>query len=265
MKQKRFDFCSIAGKNPAYYKCFVDNVLRNSGLTRDEWEFHTIVYRNSKIAPQTTDEICKVADDNFITIHFYDEVNGDDYETFLYNLYACWHLCQITGETPYAMRAGSDQAFGPNAFRNMVAALDGFVEENNHDNVILFHNCIESAENVKDSRHILESFGRNWLEFKEDAMKEWCAKNEFGGLADFTTASKKWGAPRNLPGCPMNDSADGCSWLQSKQLYKSNGPMVARMEYGTGDITLMMRYRNAGVPIRIVGDSTTYHFSRSGA
>jgi hypothetical protein len=120
--QKRFDYCTIAGKNPAAYWRHIDNVLRTSGLHRDAWEFHTIIYTNSRIEPSITNEILKLADDNGITTHMYQEVEGADYETFLHNLYSCWHLCQVLGDTPLSMRAGSDQVFSNNAFKNMLEA-----------------------------------------------------------------------------------------------------------------------------------------------
>lgn len=266
----RFDYCTVAGKHPDRYAAHVDNVLRNAGLDRSMWEFYTIIYKNSKISDEITNAILKIAADNKIKTEMYYEVEGDDYETFLHNLYRCWDRCQTIGTSPLNMRAGSDQAFGRNAFKNMLECWDSIVpgwssDCNKDGDLILFHNCIESKENVPLSRHILEPFGHSWDTFKEDEFQAWCDKNEVADICDFEKANKYWSAPKDIPGCPMNGSADGCSWLQSKELYRKFGPMLPRMEYGTGDITLIMRYRNAGIPIRICGSSTTYHLSRSGA
>lgn len=261
----RFDYCTVAGKYPDRYAAHVDNVLRNAGLDRSMWEFHTIVYKNSKISDETTNAILKIAADNGIKTEMYYEVEGDDYETFLHNLYRCWDRCQTIGNSPLNMRAGSDQAFAQGAFKFMLDMWDAYNWKHNGDNMILFHNCIESKENVPLSRHILEPFGHSWSTFREDDFQQWHEDNYVHELCDFDRANELWGAPRDIPGCPMNGSADGCSWLQSKALYAKFGPMLPRMEYGTGDITLMMRYRNAGIPIRICGSSTTYHLSRSGA
>jgi hypothetical protein len=207
----------------------------------------------------------RVADDNGVTVHPYIEVEGEDFETWLFNLYSTWHICQIVGDSSYNIRAGSDQAFGPSAFAHLIDAMDEFAFKNGHDNVILFNNCIECKDNVSESRHILESMGKSWDAFDEALLYDWCAKNEEVGLFDWHRAFSKWCAPKDLPGCPMNQSPDGCSWIMSKQLYRRFGPMIPRDTYGTGDISLMMRIRNAGVPIYIVGDSTTYHLSRCGA
>lgn len=264
----RFDYCTIAGRHPDRYEKHVLNVLKNSGLPRDMWNFHTIVYVNSKIPQETTNAIIDIAKKYDIKTEMYQEVEGDDFETWLHNLYACWDRCQTIGSTPLNMRAGSDQAFGRNAFKNMLDHWDALFPKSSQpaaDYVVLFHNCIESKENVSLSRHILMPFGSSWDNFNEDALQAWCDDQEMPELCDFRRANELWSAPRDVPGCPMNGSADGCSWLQSKALYKEFGPMLPRMEYGTGDITLMMRYRKAGVPILICGNSTTYHLSRSGA
>lgn len=269
---KRFDYCTIAGKNPEIYAAHVDNVLRNAGLPRTDWDFHTIIYRNSRISPATTDKLCDIARANDIRITFYDEVEGADYETFLHNLYCCWNLCQTLGTAPLSMRAGSDQAFGPNAFKNILTewtnVTNGLSPDLafDKDNLVLFHNCIECKANVDSSRHILENFGRNWQEFNEADFHMWCKYNEKPGLFDWKAANDTWGAPRDMPGLASNGRADGCSWLQSKALFKKFGPMPVRYANGlTGDIGLFEKYRDAGVPIRIVGNSTTYHFSRGGA
>ena len=61
---KRFDYCTIIGRDPQLYQSHVDNVLTNAGLSRDLWNFHTIVYRNSKIDEITTQAIIDICDVN---------------------------------------------------------------------------------------------------------------------------------------------------------------------------------------------------------
>lgn len=265
MIQKRFDFCSIIGRSPSMFRHFAANVIENAGLSRDAWNFNMVVYRNSRINPSITDSILKIADDNGIEVHMYDEIEGadKDFEIFLTNLYACWNLCHKVGNTVLSMRAGSDQAFSKNAFKNMLDVWDNYVHQYKHEDLILFHNLIECKENVQQSRHILESFGRDWQTFDAAAFKIWCDKNEQPGLFDWNAAVTKWGAPRNMPGLSSNFRADGASWLMAKSTYKKYGPMPPRYSNGlTGDIGLMNLMYERGVPIYIVGNSTTYHFSQ---
>lgn len=261
---KRFDYCTIIGRDPDIYRSHVANVLENAGLSRDLWNFHTIIYRNSRIHPRITAELAQIAKDNDIQVHYYDEVEGTDFETFLHNLYVCWNMCQTVGSTPLNVRAGSDQAFSRNAFRNMLEAWDDFQEEFKHDNVIFFHNLIECKERChKTSRHILEDFGNSWNNFDKDAFQDWCDKNEKDAYVTFEGANAFWKAPRNQPGLASNDRADGASWIQSKRLFREYGPMPPRYSNGlTGDIGIMEKMRSGGVEFYIVANSTTYHISQ---
>lgn len=266
-QMKRFDYCTIIGRAPHIFKAHVDNVLKNAGLPRDLWNFHVIIYRNSKIDSSITQELCDIAAKSDIRVTFYDEVEGSDFETFLHNLYACWNLCQTLGDTPLNVRAGSDQAFSRDSFKNMLEAWDHYQLETNNDNVVMFHNLIECRSNVDLSRHILEDFGRNWNEFDEAKFQEWCDKNERVGLVGHAEANKLWGAPRDMPGLASNGRADGASWIQSKKLFKKFGPMPPRYANGrlaglTGDIGIMEKMRDAGVQFYIIGNSTTYHISQ---
>jgi len=256
---KRFDYCTIIGRDPGIYRSHVDNVLRQSGLHRSLWNFHTIIYRNSRISPDVTGELIRIAEENDIIVHFYDEREGTDFETFLYNLYQCWNLCQTVGDTPLNVRAGSDQAFSKDAFKTMLDAWDQLPS----DRAILFHNLVECKSNVESSRHILEDFGRNWDEFDESAFQVWCDSNEVDDLVDWQRGNELWGAPRDIPGLASNGRADGASWIQSKALFESFGPMPPRYPNGlTGDIGIMEKMRQNGVQFYMIGNSTTYHISQ---
>ncbi len=260
---KRFDYCTIIGRAPAIFEAHVANVLENAGISRDLWNFHVIIYRNSRIDSTVTKQLTDIAEKNQIRVTYYDEVEGSDFETFLHNLYACWNLCQTLGETPLNVRAGSDQAFSRNSFATMLEAWDAYQKEKKNDNVILFHNLVECKSNVDQSRHILEDFGRNWNEFDGKKFQEWCDANERVGLFGHAEANKLWGAPRDMPGLASNGRSDGASWIQSKSLFKKFGPMPPRYSNGlTGDIGIMEKMRGHGVEFYIVGNSTTYHISQ---
>lgn len=256
---KRFDYCTIIGRDPEIYEAHIQNVLENAGLDRSLWNFHTVIYRNSRIPKVVTQELAMIAAENDIIVHYFEEEEGRDFETFLRNLYHCWNLCQTVGDTPLNVRAGSDQAFSKNAFRTMLDAWDTLPS----DNVILFHNLVECKSNVEQSRHILEDFGRNWNEFDQKAFQEWCNSNEVDELVGFDRANQLWGAPRNMPGLASNGRADGASWIQSKRLFDTHGPMPPRYPNGlTGDIGIMEKMRREGVQFYIIGNSTTYHISQ---
>lgn len=261
---KRFDYCTIIGRDPEIYRSHVANVLQNAGLCRSTWNFHTVIYRNSRISPDITAELAQVAADNDIQVHYYDEVEGTGFETFLHNLYVCWNMCQTVGSTPLNVRAGSDQAFGSDAFKYMLKEWDQFQEDFGHDNVILFHNLIECKERCgASSRHILKDFGSSWKDLDLDAFQAWCDENEAAGLFGWRPANEKWGAPRNQRGLASNDRADGASWIQSKRLFREYGPMPPRYSNNlTGDIGIMERMREHGVEFYIIGNSTTYHISQ---
>lgn len=265
---KRFDYCTIIGRNPHIYEKHVENVLRNAGLPRSEWNFHTVIYKNNTISEKITYELIKIADTNDITIHFFSETGGK--ANFLSNLYHCWNLCQTVGDTPLNVRAGSDQAFSEGAFINMLDAWDYYQETFSSDNVVMFHNLIENIQNSPNSRHILKDWGTNWDNFNEQAFQKWCVNNESdtaSGLIGWEDANKLWGAPRNKPGLLSNSRADGASWIQSKELFKKYGPMPPLYKHGrvagkTGDIGYMEIMRDNGVEFYIIGDSTTYHFAQ---
>jgi hypothetical protein len=251
----KFDYCTIIGRNPKIFLRHIDNVLRNAGISRDLWSFHTIVYTNSKVKPETTREILDICRVHNIIPHLFREREGSDFEIFLANLYDCWNLCQTVGDTPLNIRAGSDQAFSQGAFEKLIAAY----EKHGKDD-ILFQNLVECKENAHGSRHILQSFGTSWETFDEAAFQAYCKTIEVEGILDFEGCKKNWGFPINQPGLASNDRADGASWIQSKRLFKQFGPMPPRYSNGlTGDIGIMERMRKHGVNFYVVGDSITYH------
>lgn len=262
---KRFDYCTIIGRNPHIYKKHIDNVLKNAGLPRSMWNFHVIIYKNETIPQNITEELVRISNDNDIGYEIFNEQGGR--KNFLANLYHCWNHCQTVGDTPLNVRAGSDQAFNKNAFLNMINAWDSFQDTFDNDKVVLFHNLIENVKNSPRSRHILKDWGTNWDNFDEKSFQDWCDQNGVSSLADWDMSNKLWGAPRNKPGLLSNDRADGASWIQSKALFQEYGPMPpiytsGRMAGKTGDIGYMEKMRDAGIQFYIIGDSHTYHFAQ---
>jgi len=253
---KTFDYSTIIGRNPILWRWHVDNVLRNAGLTRDCWTFNVVIYYHKRLRETgVTEELISICEENDINYQLhYEEPN----RPFIQRLYDCWNLVQEIGEHPYTLRGGSDQAWYKNSFDNIFMALN-----NSNSDIILQAQTVESPL-AGASRHFMKDFGTTPGDFDEDKFNKFCEMILRHELFDIQSALKEFGHPTSFSSsiATPHNRTDGCSWLQSKELFRKHGPMPYMQHRWTGDVIIHDRYEKAGIPNLLVGDCITYHLVR---
>jgi hypothetical protein len=254
---KGFDYTTIIGRDPKLFRFHVDNVLRNAGLSREHWSFNVVVYYNETIPRETTDEIMDICEKNDITVF---KIYEDPRKPFIMRLYDAWNLVQEVGYRPLTLRAGSDQTWYPGSFKAIYEEYLEFEKKNGPD-VILQAQTIESPL-AGQSRHFVKPFGTTAQEYDEAAFIKFCDEIKAPGLFTIDEALARWGHPTHFSSSlgETHNRTDGCSWLQSKDLFKRFGPMRYIVGKWTGDVIIHDNYERGGVPNFLVGNCITYHF-----
>ena len=251
---KTFDYSTIIGRSPKLWRWHVDNVLRNAGLPRDLWTFNTVIYYHKQLR-ETTDELISICEENDINYQLHYE---EPSRPFIQRLYDCWNIVQEMGKHPYTLRAGSDQAWYKDSFKNIHSALGQY-----DCDIILQAQTVESPL-AGASRHYILDAGSTPDDFDENEFNVFCEMISRPGLFNIKEALAEFGHPTSFSsslGTP-HDRTDGCSWLQSKALFKKHGPMPYMQAQWTGDVIIHDRYEEAGVPNLLVGNCITYHLVR---
>lgn len=255
----KLSYYTIIGRDARLFKWHVDNVLRNSGLSRDLWDFNVVVYKNNRIPEQTTAEIlelCKINDINWL-------IYNEPHDNFLINLYNSWNLGYTLGKGELVLRAGSDQAFSPGCFAAMLDAHNSYYGTGE---LITQMHTVESPLAGPGSRHWVMPFGNNWQEFKEDEFVKFCQSQAKPGLFGIEEALRIWKHPTSFNSSLGHiNRVDGVSWLMSRELFKKIGPMPAIENGHTGDVIIHDRATRAGIPELLVGDAFSYHLVRGEA
>ncbi len=254
--KKGFDYTTIIGRDPALFKFHADNVLRNAGLSREHWDFNVIIYHNESIPGSVTEEIVEFCKANDIQTHMLYE---DPRKPFIMRLYDAWNLVQKVGERELTLRAGSDQTWYPGSFRNIWKAFEEYEAVNGPD-VILQAQTVESLL-AGQSRHFIRDFGISANTYSEKAFIEFCETIVEDGLFDIEAALGRWGHPTSFSSSIKegHNRTDGCSWLQTKDLFKRFGPMPYIRGNWTGDVIIHDNYERSGIPNFLVGNAITYH------
>jgi len=250
-----FDYYTIIGRDPGLFRGHVGNTLKNAGLSRDLWDFYVIIYHNENIPQEITDELVAICEENDIHYVLHHE---DPSVPFINRLYVAWNKGYDLGKRDLVFRGGSDQVWNPSAFQNLWNAWESVP-----------HNAILQAQTVESplaglSRHFMKDFGTTYDSFKEEEFEKFCEQISQPGLYSIHEALAEWGHPTHFNsslGFPHNRT-DGCSWLQSRKLFKQHGPMPPIRGGITGDVLIHDAYERAGIPNFLVGDCITYHFVR---
>lgn len=252
-----FDYTTIIGRDPKLFRFHVDNVLRNAGLDRDKWSFNAIVYRNEKIPTEVTDEILDICHRNGITSFV---IYEDPRKPFIMRLYDAWNLVQEVGNRELTLRAGSDQTWYPGSFAAMLDEYETYKKINGPD-VILQAQTVESPL-AGQSRHFVRPFGTTPDDYDEAAFISFCDEIKADGLFDILQCVARWGHPTPFSSsiAPNHNRTDGCSWLQTKDLFRRFGPMPYIRGQWTGDVWIHDNYERSGIPNYLVGNCITYHF-----
>jgi hypothetical protein len=252
-----FDYSTIIGRDPKLFRFHVDNVLRNAGLSREHWDFNVVVYYNEKIPRETTDEILQICEDNDIVVH---QTYEHPQKPFIMRLYDAWNMVQKIGERPLTLRAGSDQTWYPGSFAAIYGAFEKYSKVNGPD-VILQAQTIESPL-AGQSRHFIKPFGTTPEDYNEAEFVSFCETIKESALFDIDSALARWGHPTSFSSSigENHNRTDGCSWLQTKDLFNRFGPMPYIRGKWTGDVYIHDNYERSGIPNFLVGDCITYHF-----
>ena len=246
-----FDYYTIIGRDPKLFQGHVDNTLRNAGLARDMWDFHTLVYTNDIISQETTDEIVAICEANDIRWYLHPE---DPSLPFINRLYSCWNRGYELGKRPYVFRAGSDQTWSPNAFGNLWRTTEDLIFKP----AILQAQTVEHMVSYPGSRHFCRDFGTNFDNYDEEAFFDFCKEISRGGPHTIEECLEIWGKPTGMKKGPPR--TDVCSWLMERKLFHQVGPMPTIVRGVTGDVIIHDRIQRMGVPNFLVGDCITYHF-----
>lgn len=256
MKSGGFSYYTIIGKDPWLFRYHVKNTLDNAGLERDRWDFHTIIYFNDSIPQDTTDELVSICESNDIKVCMQPE---DPAQPFINRLYACWNLGYSLGKRPLVFRGGSDQTWNKGAFRNILEAYESLPGE-----AILQAQTVESPISGGCSRHFIGDFGTTYEDYNDEAFQSFCADIAKAGVFSIDECLEIWGKPTSFNSSlgANHNRTDGCSWLQSRELFFKYGPMPALLGGITGDVIIHDRYQRAGIPNYLVGNCITYHMVR---
>lgn len=251
-----FDYTTIIGRDPKLFRFHVDNVIKNAGLSREHWDFNVVVYHNEKIPREVTDEILDICDKNVIEPYMHYE---DPRKPFIMRLYDAWNIVQRIGQRPLTLRAGSDQTWYPGSFKAIYDAYNDYSQINGPD-VILQAQTVESPL-AGQSRHFIKPFGTTPDDYSEADFIAFCDTIKEPALFDIDSALARWGHPTSFSSSIQenHNRTDGCSWLQTKDLFKRFGPMPYLRGQWTGDVIIHDNYERSGVPNFLVGDAITYH------
>ncbi len=251
---KRLSYYTVIGRSPKLLSFHLDNLTRNAGLDRSDYDINVVIYRNNKIPQATTNEIVDICLGEYKTnIGFYDEKTNN----FLINLYACWNYGYNMGSAPLVLRGGSDQAFSPNSFRNMLEAHENYSQRE----LITQMHTVENITAGPNSRHFTKDWG-NWDNFNEEAFNAFAIEHSREGLFTADEALNIWGHPTDFTSSlgPNTRRTDGVSWLCSRALFNKIGPMQPINWQGiTGDVTFHDAAQLLGIPNFLVGNAFSWH------
>jgi len=247
------EYWTIIGRDPILFSCHVENVLRNAGLSRSLWSFNVIIYHHTKLKDNgATDILIEICKTNDINYHLHEE---NPSEPFIKRLYACWNKMYELCKEDLILRGGSDQAWSPNSFANILEAY----ESCQYSDVIL---QAQTVEHHGPSRHLIRDFGDTFDNFNEEAFVSFCNEITHDELLTAKECIDMWGKPTKT--IDNRYRTEGCSWLQNKKLWEKYGPMPDYVMPGgiTGDVWLNRQYQDAGIPDFMVPNAITYHMIR---
>lgn len=252
---KRLSYYTIIGRSPSLLSWHLDNLTRNAGLDRSDYDLNIVIYRNKKIPKETTNAIIDICADHKTNMAFYDE----PHDWFLGNLYTCWNIGYNMGSAPIVLRGGSDQAWSPNSFKNIVDAHERYTNQE----LVTQVQSVESPVAGPGSRHWIKPFGCSPADFDEAAFNKFAEETGREGLYTIQEALSIWGHPTSFDSSLGKiDRVDGLSWTMSRKLFEKVGPMPPMERGFTGDVIIHDRIQLLGITEFLVGNAFSYHLVR---
>lgn len=185
-------------------------------------------------------------------------IEPGDTAAFLKSLYACFNAGYELADTKWVARMGSDQFFSKGWLKDLMDAAA------KHGDRGIYHcNTIES-DAAKNSRHEVQAWGTTWETFEQSRFVAHCnrVRERFENRPVVT--QDECGLYYRHPARGAQARPDGCTWLQTQDLWEEFGPMEDHVnaEGVTGDVAYMDRMYDAGVPGYLVRLALTYHLVR---
>lgn len=267
----KFTYYTIIGKDPYLIKGHLNNIRFHAGFDQLDCpkQIIVVVYKNSKIPKEITEEILDICTQNNAKIVIYDEPTTN----FLDNLYRCWNLGYEHSDDGWVFRSGSDQAFNKDSFPKLYDVA--MREREKNSKILLNSNTIEHSVRAMSkgniSRHIIANFGDNFKNFNVDAFEKFCAELNKNVKEELLTVDQSYSYWRKPTGFCSTVSAwhnrtEGCSWLITKKDWEEYGPMIPLTYYSrgqiTGDCLLHDKLQIVGYKDYLTRDCITYHFFR---
>jgi len=247
---------TIIGRSPSLYKWHLDQVCRNAGLERDEYEINIYLYYGNHIDEAVTDELIWLSKQYGVNYELWEE---DGTKLFGERLYKAWNRVQEMGRGEYVLRAGSDQAWSVDFLFKIKEYLAIAPQPS-----ILQVQTIES-ELAGRSRHFMFPWGSTPETFRDDLFQDFSRNYGRAGLFTIEESLDIWGHPTHFVSSlgPKHNRSDGVSWVQNRELWKQHGPMsyLTPTRFGpiTGDVIIHDKYEAAGVPNFLMGDVFSFH------
>jgi hypothetical protein len=229
-----------------------------------EKEIVVIVYRNSRIGTNITDEILDTISSYGARAVIYDEPAQNN---FLENLYACQNMCYSEATDGWVLRVCSDEAYSLNSIPNL---YDLAMRHREIEPKVLYNtNLIESPRAMVGgniSRHIIADFGDRFENLNTEAYTEFVNQINANVTEELLTVNdsiRYWGRPTTFRSTikDVHNRTEGASWMITKQDWIDIGPMIP-LSFGwiTGDCYFHDKLELAGYKDYLTRDAVTYHF-----
>jgi hypothetical protein len=209
--------------------------------------------------PEEAKPVKKWCKDNGVRYCSFKATEGEGTEWFLENLYSGWNEGYKKAESKWVVRLGSDQFFS----QNWLAALMNC--RSRWGDRAVYHTWTVESPIAKGSRHDVRDFGSDWQSFDPVQFDQYADHliHKYGSRLALST--HECGLWYNHPARGQQLRPDGCTWLQTRDLWEEFGPMDDKLndESVTGDVAYMDRIYDGGVPGFLVPPSSTFHLVRS--
>jgi len=183
---------------------------------------------------------------------------GGDTGAFLRNLYKCWNHAYEHAETKWVFRTGSDQAMSKSWLKNLMALPERYGER-----AVYHMTTIESPVAVH-SRHDIRDWGTAWDEMDWQRFDAYANDLAHRFTNEPVVPGRYCDLWYNHPTLGQQRRPDGCSWLQTRELWAEFGPLSDSLQHGviTGDVSYMDALYDAGITGYLVRTASTYHLVR---
>lgn len=250
---------TVLSKDVELLRWCIGNARERAGV---DAEYLLVHWVNADLSDSQLDNVERTAAELGMRLVVHSATRPDQHPTsvdfFLKNLYRAWNLGYAHSHTKYVARLGSDQFFSKGWLAELMRA-SAMRDDNG-----TFHTWTVESPVAKHSRHEVRDFGSTWDTFDVSAF-DFYAKALISQYSSRNLlAAHECRLFYNHPFRRMQCRPDGCTWLQTKDLWGRFGPLedTINAEGVTGDVAYMDRLSDAKIPAYLVPPSVTYHLVR---